>query len=312
MTEPGPSRNLVIVHTPHRQALSDWVEIKRNIERRAPDIEVRIANNMTSDQALLRWQISRPSLVFSPDSLMLYRPKGGTIYAGRHYDKAEQVARFERVGVPTPRTTDLTPGLRLDPSVWGDYVLAKPLRESRGRGMRLVRASDVAARYAELSSGGRRKMIIQRYIEPIDERPAEYRVLTMFGRALYCWLGGWVELRAPLERIASDPAAPIASNAETASRWRKVVHERDVIELGERAHRAFPTVGVLGVDIVREASTGALFALECNPVGSTWHFSSPLAQAKFPKAFVSELYSQFNALELAAELLVEKTRAEAA
>jgi hypothetical protein len=311
MVAQGPSRNLVLVHTPERQALSDWLDIKQKVEARAPDIEVRITDDTKTDHATLRWQPSRPSLVFSADRLMHYLPTAGTVYSGRHYDKAEQVARFERAGVPIPATRELTRGLVLDRALFGDYVVVKPLSESRGRGQRLVRTSEVAERFLELSMNGRRKMLVQRYIEPLEARPAEYRVLTMFGRALCCWLGAWVEPLAPLERIADDPEGRFASNAETAHRVRKVVSDADVIEVGERAHRAFPAVGVLGVDLVREASTGAVYVLECNPVGQTWHFSSRMARAKFPDAFVKELYAQFHALELAAELLVERARAEA-
>src|SRR5688572_7289353 len=108
MADQGPARNLLLVHTPEHQALSDWVEIKRRIDERAPDIEVRIASNVKRDLATLRWQTSRPSLVFSADRLMSYRPNGGTVYAGRYADKAKQMSLLPRVGVPVPTTTELT------------------------------------------------------------------------------------------------------------------------------------------------------------------------------------------------------------
>jgi hypothetical protein len=311
MVVASPVRNLVLVHTPERQALEDWLEIQRKIRARAPEIDVRIASNVGRDVATPRWQSARPSLVFSADRLLRYRPAGGTVYAGRYADKAEQVARLAQAGVPVPPTVELARGLSLDEATWGPYVVLKPIHGSRGRGIRLLRTVEVADRYAELSANGTHRMIVQRYVEPPDERPAEYRVLTMLGRALCCSLGTWLNVRAPLARIAADPAGLIASNAETESRTRRVVNEADVIAIGERAHKAYPGVGVLGVDLVRENSTGAVYALECNPVGSTWHFSSALSKAKFPAEFVKDLYAQFGALDLAAELLVERTRAEA-
>ena len=48
----------------------------------------------------------------------------------------------------------------------------------------------------------------------------------------------------------------------------------DVLALARRAHEAFPTVPVLGVDIVRDAATGALSVLEVNVTGGCFHLTS--------------------------------------
>ena len=77
-------RNLLILHTPTAQALSDWENVKHRIETRAPDIEVRIANNLARNSVTRRWQGSRPSLVFSAAPLRDYQPAGGKVYAGRN------------------------------------------------------------------------------------------------------------------------------------------------------------------------------------------------------------------------------------
>jgi hypothetical protein len=42
----------------------------------------------------------------------------------------------------------------------------------------------------------------------------------------------------------------------------------------------------------------------------TWHFSSPLSKT-FDPQHVRQLYAQFNALDHVADLLIQKTRAEA-
>jgi hypothetical protein len=98
----GPVRNLLIVHTPIAQDISDWVEVKRRIEARASDIEVRIGNNEAANSVTRRWQVSRPSLVFSPVPLLAYQPRGGTVYAGRALSKLEQTERLARHGLPVP------------------------------------------------------------------------------------------------------------------------------------------------------------------------------------------------------------------
>jgi hypothetical protein len=182
-----PTRNLLIVHTPIRQDISDWLDVKRRIDEEAPDIEVRIAVNGSGNSVTRRWQVSRPSLVFSLCPLSEYEPKGGTVCAGRGFSKAEQLERLARQGLCVPLTEKLTRSPAPDPAHWGRYVVAKPLRGSQGQEVRLVETRDVAARYDELTLNGTRDMIIQPYIDHSENGyPTEYRVLTLFGNVLYC------------------------------------------------------------------------------------------------------------------------------
>jgi glutathione synthase/RimK-type ligase-like ATP-grasp enzyme len=307
-----PTRNLLIVHTPIRQDISDWLSVKRRIEEQAPDIEVRIANNGARHSATRRWQVSRPSLVFSPFILETYEPKGGTVYAGRLLDKLEQVERLARQGVPVPLTARLTRDLAFDPAHWGPYVVAKPLRGSMGRGIRLVPTRNVATLYAELTLNDTREMLVQPYIEHSENGyPTSYRVLTLFGKVLYSARNSWAAPRQALEEIANDPNGIIASNDNQFGRVRMVWTDAEIIALGERAHRAFPECPVLGVDVVRDADTGKLYVMEINPIGDTWHFSSLAAKNFYTAEYVRALYAQFGALDRVAQLLIEKTRAEA-
>jgi hypothetical protein len=307
-----PIRNLLIVHTPIRQDISDWLNVKRRIDQNARDIEVRIAANGMRDQATRRWQATRPSLVFSPFILREYKPRGGTVYAGRGFSKIEQLERLARHGVSVPLTSKLARGLEPDPADWGRYVVVKPLRGSQGRAVRLVPTREVTARYDELTSNDARDMLIQPYIEHSESgHPCEYRVLTLFGRVLYSARNSWGMPRPPLDEIAADPNGIIASNDKSFGRVRTVSNDAEVIALGERAHAAFPQCPVLGVDVVRDSETGKLYVMEVNPAGDTWHFSSLLAKNSFTEAHVRDLYAQFGALDRVAELLIEKTRAEA-
>jgi hypothetical protein len=50
--------------------------------------------------------------------------------------------------------------------------------------------------------------------------------------------------------------------------------------------------------------------LEVNPHGCVWHLSSTLAKQTDPE-HVRARYAQFNALDLAADLLIQKTRTDA-
>jgi hypothetical protein len=307
-----PIRNLLIVHTPLRQDISDWLNVKRRIDQNASDIDVRISTNGERNPVARRWQVSRPSLVFSPFALREYKPKGGTVYAGRGFSKLEQLERLERLGVRVPLTCKLTPALELAPARWGDYVVVKPLRGSQGRAVRLVPTRELAARHGELTANGTREMVIQPYIDHSEKgHPAEYRVMTLFGRVLYSARNSWGIPRPPLEQIAADPNGIIASNDKKFGRVRTISNDAEVIALGERAHAAFPECPVLGVDVVRDSDSGKLYVMEVNPAGDTWHLSSLLAKNYFTATHVREIYAQFGALDRIAALLIERTRAEA-
>jgi hypothetical protein len=328
MPNPQPSRNLVIVQTVPQQDPADWTSIKQQIEREAPDIEVRIANNLyrksvlevgdagfanhrNRNSVIASWQVQRPSLVFSPIRLIDYVPRGGAIYCGRVIGKDEQLRRLSSIGVLTPKTATLTPAGTFDPGEWGGYVVVKPNNMNSGDGIRLVRTLDLPTRYAELTAGFNDEFLVQPYIDSGDGYPTAYRILSMFGRAVYCTRNGWSKARAPLAEIAADPSGVIASNNDTVGgQIHTICNDAEIILLGERAHEAFPECPVLGVDIIRESQSGRLYVLEVNPHGVVWHLSSEFIKNLDPE-YVRERYTQFNALDLAADLLIQKTRAEA-
>jgi len=269
----GPVRNLLIVHEPMGQGLSDWVSVKERIDRRAPDIEVRIATNGAPNSVTRRWQGSRPSLVFSPHFLIGYRPNGGTVYAGQDFSKLEQIKLLSRQGLPVPVTATLTRDLVVDPAQWGRYVIAKPIDGGKGQGVYLVQTTDLSRRYSELTLKDTRTMVIQPYIEHSENgHPTSYRVLTLFGRALYSARNSWAVARPPLEEIAANPNGIIASNDESFGRLRTVWNDPEIIALGEQAASAFPECPVLGVDAVRDVETNNCMSLRLIPQAESGTF----------------------------------------
>ena len=306
------SRNLLILQTTYEQDPSDWIAVQKRIERDAPDIEVRIADNGHANSVTARWQVRRPSVVFSPSVLIDFVPRGGAVFSGRFISKDEQLLRLSGIGILTPRTEILSPLSFFDPREWGDYLVVKPNRSHSGQGVKLVRAADLRLRYGELNAGSDDPVLVQSYIDHSEDGfPTEYRVLTMFGSALYCARNRWGVGRRPVADIAADPFGVIASNnKQMGGRIRSICNDAEIIALGERVHQAFPECSVLGVDIIRDSQTGQLYVLEVNPYGAVWHLSSPLTKTFSPE-HVRELYAQFNALDRVADLLIQKTRAEA-
>jgi len=301
-----PSYNLVIVHTADGQDISDWVTVSGMIHERAPDIEVRIVNNRAANSATRKWQVRRPSLVFSPFHLITFRPTGGKVYAGRRYSKLEQYERLKAAGIPVPLTAELTANVELDPGIWGDHVIVKPSRGSFGEGVRLIRTSEVASRLPELLRGQRHPLLVQQFIDT-GSRPFQYRVLTLFGRPLYAQA-----IYAREVSGADVPLAPSGSYELTSSRSRSshFIDDHDVLDLAARTYAAMPEVPVHGVDILRDGSSGKLHVLETNPGGNVWHLSSPVGK-KAQELLNMNYYDQFDPLEIVADELIRRTRAEA-
>jgi hypothetical protein len=305
------TRNLLILQTDHLQDPSDWIAVKERIDRNAPDIDVRIANNFHRNSVTARWQVRRPSLVFSPIRLAEYVPRGGTVYCGHILSKDEQVRRLSSIDILTPRTVTLSSEDSFDPSEWGEFVITKPNNSNSGKGVKLVRTVDLRARYDELTADVSDQILVQPYIEHSEGGyPTIYRVLTMFGRPLYSVMNRWADKRPPLAQIAADPSGIIATNSNAMGQVRALCNDPEIIALAERSHEGFPECPVLGVDIIRDVQSGRLYVLEVNPHGNVWHLSSPLARKVDPE-YVRARYAQFNALDRVADLLIQKTRSDA-
>lgn len=309
-------KNLVIVHTHLLQNIGDWLSVAEKIEKLAPDINVRIVSNDSRNRVTRLWFCLRPTLVFSAAPLRRFRPVRGKIYNGwssRIVTKEVEFRRMSEAGLPVPATVSLTPDIHLSGAPWEPYVVVKPVRGRKGRMIRLVRTGDLRRRYAELTCDGTVPMLVQQYIDHVDGegRPTGYRVLTLLGRELYASYKYWKEPRRPLEEIADNPAGVIANNDASVDVHRWLANDDDVLALGREVAKAFPEIPVLGADILRETGTGKLWVTETNPSGFVWHFSSKHGEHIFTPEFRASMYAQFNALDRIAELLIEKTRAEA-
>jgi hypothetical protein len=118
------------------------------------------------------------------------------------------------------------------------------------------------------------------------------------------------EKRRTLEEEAANILPIRSSDSRRTPRQRVLAYDEDVLDLARAAANVFPEVACHGIDILRETGTGKLWVIEMNPGTNVWMFSSDISAHYEPK-FRRSLYTQFNALDIAAELLIEKTRAEA-
>lgn len=309
-----PSLNLLIIHTTGAEALSDWTTVQEKIAKLAPDIDVRIVNNSAIRFIPRAWLVSRPLLVLAP--YVLRRPwlRGGKLHTGMDYDKFVQLQRLAAAGLPVPPTKRLSEFSPAAVNDWGKFVIVKPIKARLGQGVRLLPASDLAKFAETIAPSQRHEVLVQPYIDHADMagRPFDFRVFTFFGRLIYSSRNSWPVARAPLEQIAASDRGLIASNSTAPGRrTRTLTGDRDVIELGLAAARAFPELPVTAVDIIRDRNSRKLFILEVNPRGESWHLSSDFAIERFDPAHRAALYTQNDALDVVADALIEKTRSEA-
>jgi hypothetical protein len=301
----GPERNLIIVHTPPYQDRADFEAVKNKMAFRAPDIEVRIFSNLEpNDPATLP---NGPTLVFCPTELHQFRPRRGTLYAGRYYTKMDEITRLRAANIPVPETTMIGRATRLDPSVWGPLTVVKPNHGWGGSGIHLVKTNDV---HNWLPAPPRNIPYLAQRFVPTGPYPESYRVMMVLGRPIYArFARGTERMPDDIEAMDDPTTLKITSNVSAGG----IVEQRiqpDAIALATRAAMVFPGVPVLGVDLLRERPTGRLYVIEVNPTGQVWHLSTEIGK-KQQREFGVDYYNQFGALDVITDALIDLTRREA-
>jgi hypothetical protein len=308
----GPTRSLILVYEARFMDPADFDEIARRIAERAPDIWARAVDNYTLHRTLARRMGELPCLTVCPFPLRNFRPARGRIYQGIRLGKIAEAEMLSAAGVAVPPWTIVDAATRLDPDEWGPLVVVKREFGSQGTAVRLVRTDRLAEHLAERARNWRPRpgrLIAQRHIDP-GERPTTYRVMSLFAEPLYARS----ETRNRPETLPAPDSVPdggleIGVNRDPDNSWA-LDSSADLLDFARRAHRALPEVPVVGLDIIRERGTGALFALEANSRGYVWHLSSEIGRTYQARHGI-DYYAQFGALDRAAEVLIERTRAEA-
>ena len=258
-----------------------------------------------------------PALTVSPGPVRWVRPGRGPLYQGKPLHKSHEYRKLEAIGVPVPRWRLVTPGSPVMVEGLGPYVVTKPDRGARGADVRVVNARNVRwspprTSMAQGMGGVLGARLVQEFIYT-GPWPKSYRVVTLFGEVLLC-----LELEAAHERqpLPGRYAFRSVGNAVSiVSSGRgctfTLADDAGVLALAARAHRAFPTIPLLGIDIVRDHDTGALYVLEANSLGYTWLFSSTSGR-RLQTEFGLDLEAQFDGRRRAARALAAATRRHAA
>ena len=318
-------RNLILIHRgPNYE--EDFGEIAQKVIARDRGITVyHLPAGLEADLPVSAWQY--PTLTVSLSSKFRIPIRRGPTLSNRAIGKLDQQDTFRRNGIPTPPALPYLLGMKLDPILFGEFVVLKPIdlrMTSKGIGVKLFRRRTLenmtGQQFASAMPPG--EYMVQRYVDT-GAQFKWFRVCTFLGSPLYSFFAISRIVRPPL--TASDEAlfeAVIASNFMT-DQHIQMYAPPPVIDMARKVHRAFPHIPLLGQDILIEERTERLFVLECNAGGNTWHFSSEVArewreahgrQVPEPNHLGAErrgrffLIDQFGAFDVAAFALARAVR----
>jgi hypothetical protein len=319
---PYPQRLLVIVMNPNKAGFDDFHEIAKEVQRLAPNIAISITTPYDSAAVVQKSRWNWPALTIGIGTgLGKFTPPRGGVMQGRAVKKIEQFARFASLGIDSPLTARLDVKQLYDPQVWGEFVILKPLPlslNSTGAGVKLVRT----ARLNELNRqnalaafvGHDAPVLVQTFIDT-GPFPTHWRILTLFGRALYS-MKFWCPIQRPeltasdeeIENAIIETKHPDLKKSFGMHDMRALATEPAMLEFAARVSEAFPTVPLQGIDILKEDKTGRLIALEINGGGNVWHFSSKRGALGRAGGITREdRIAQLGAWEVAARSLIEAT-----
>ena len=250
---------------------------------------------------------NRPTFFFSP-ALIRNRPRiPGRIACGYPLSKSEEYSVLTEAGIPVPRWVRLREDELPNLEGFGDYVVRKPDYGAKGAEVRIVKRERVRwKRVVTSAAGPSPTLLVQEFIYT-GLWPVSYRVNTLFGRVLYCMRITGNASRPALRGSndfgsrGSGNSVSIVSNVRDS--MAECCDDVEIIRFGERAARAFPDLPMLGVDVLKEVSTGRLFVTEVNALGHNWNFSR-----EFRENFGIDVAEQFDGLRKAAYVLAEQTQ----
>lgn len=301
-TVKGSSCNLVLISRPSVNTSEDFAELARFIREADSRVHPIVLDDREHKvrRQLLRL---RRTMLFSPAQVANFRLRRGVAFQGNPMSKSEEMERLVAAGISVPPYELLTESEQTkDLSHLGEYVVTKPDRGGRGANVRIMRASRVKWEPQETKIAGKSRILVAQKFIYTGPHPVSYRVTTLFGECLCCEI-----TIADRARSAQSSDGKINGTIVSTSKGctYALCNDEEIIRFGESAHRAFPKIPVLGVDVIRDANDGKLYVTEVNASGYVWHFSSPKG-IETQKQFGYSMESQFDGRRKAAGILARK------
>lgn len=307
-----PKRNLILIHRGPEYE-KDFDEIATKVNQLDRSITVyHLPAGLDTELPIAAWQ--NPTLTVALTSKFRIPIKRGPILKNFAISKLAQQEIFRKNGIATPPATPFRFGMKLDPILFGDFVILKPADlslTSNGQGIhvfRRTRTENLTITSFPPSHPIRRTRqgyIVQRFVDT-GLYPLSYRATTFLGEVM------------TLERFEGEEATPSlkapdeeierANFAPKDKRHFSFSDDPQVMTFARQIAAAFPNIPLLGIDIIKSTSQ-KLYVLEVNAGGNTWHYSSKMwadDRKKNPEYYMN-MRTQFGAFDIAARRLTETT-----
>lgn len=316
--------NLILITGRCNEDWRDFEQIAHEVVKIAPDIAVHLVSPRDRATVLDQQKWKRPGITVCVGHPGRFHPLRGPIFHSFPIKKLDQYIRLKSAGIATPHTERFEFGRVYAEADWGEFVILKPLPlelTSKGSTAHLYRTRRLPAlsraslpkdHFLQVAPG-----IVQAFIDT-GEYVSKWRVLTMFGEPLYSSQSISVLPRADLtaddatiESSVIEPRTDRNQVADTMGLRDRLVKDNDVLAFARQMHATFPTIPLLGCDILRRHPDGKLFALEINAGGNVWHFSSYAEKHRARLGGREAMVAQFGAWNAAARALIKMVRQHA-
>jgi hypothetical protein len=285
----------------------DFVAIGKRIIRKAPEIAVVIKpityHPNELDPALQHYPLLNLYLV-NPRQVIPAR--GKTLFVER-IDKFEQIKQYKAAGIATPKTIEYELGQPINRNDWGEHIFIKPCKGSFSENSFLIPTKyilDIKPYFEKLEI--KEKFIIQEFILT-GINAISYRVLNFLGEAL-----SFVSLTCPnpiylpsnLDEVFNNNT--VQTNLEKANSIRNFEYNNEILNFSKKIFNVFNEKPIQGTDIIIDIKTNKLLVLEANLGGNSWVFTKEDSGA-YKQLGRHALLQQFNAFDVAANILIKKT-----
>ncbi len=289
------------------EAYDDFLAIAKLIIKKDPELAVVIKSTSYHpdelDPTLSHYPLLNIYLANPPEKLPA---RGKTLYV-KAIDKFEQYQNYSIADVSTPKTIEYEIGQPLNFNDWGEYVFLKSLNDSFSLNSFLIPTKlilDIKPYFDKLKI--KNKMLLQEFIYT-GEYASHYRVLSFLGEPLYC-----TKTSNPYPLLLPTTLEEVFNNNTTQTSLQNIdlqfqlENNEEVLNFSRKVYNVFKEKPLQGIDIVFNDDKKKLFVLEGNHGGNVWTFS--LSTSKMRAALGrTALLNQFNAFDVACDILIKKT-----
>jgi hypothetical protein len=243
-----------------------------------------------------------------------FRPPRGPWLRSEPVHKRIQCSMVEKAGLSLPKTITYKKGIDVTEEMFGEFIFIKAthIGASVGTGNFLMRTRDFDKARPDLDRVFGQPFatppIIQQYIHT-GKFPQNYRVVTVLEKPVHMTHDTAlheIKLNLPHSTLALKESA----QTNMGGAHYRFDESQDVLDFAVSIAKVFDDRSVIGIDIIREESSGKLYFLEAN-IGNVWLFSNTTGQ-KFRNALgpdsVEKMKAQFNAFELIPAILAKYAR----